>query len=124
MEEQEKHRESLETPRCKLHCASSVSGFVHGSQGHCAPILEQSITEEDRWMGSAAEGAPELEMGISRTPAVLHISCTLWHQVGHMHRVVLVLGSDGAFQEPSLEEEKLRKLQTQLLFGMKKKQSQ
>lgn len=52
-------------------------------------------------MGSAAEGAPELEMGISRTPGVLHLSSTSWCQVGHVHRVVLVLGSDWAFQEHS-----------------------
>lgn len=67
------------------------------------PCLEKgtATTSHSRRMGSAAEGAPELEMGISRTPGVLHLSSTSWCQVGHVHRVVLVLGSDWAFQEHS-----------------------
>lgn len=46
-----------------------------------------ATTSHSRQMGSAAEGTPELEMGTSRTPAVLHLSCTSWCQVGHVQSV-------------------------------------
>lgn len=58
-----------------------------------------ATTSHSRQIGSAAEGPPELETGISRTPAVLPLSCASWCHVGHVRRVVLILGSDGAFQE-------------------------
>lgn len=87
-----------------------------------------SCQNHSRWMGSAAEGAPELEMGISRTPAVFHLSCISWSPLSHLHGVVLVLRSDGAFHQHlgafsgrgQGEKESAAELQSQLLLGLKK----
>lgn len=59
-----------------------------------------ATSSHSRQMGSAAEGAPELEMGISRA-LDLDLNCTSWYWMGHVHRLVLLLGSDWAFQERS-----------------------